>query len=943
MATGKKLIDVGNGKNDQPVAAVLNNNKIYVAGVADGKLSLIALDAATGALDTSFDGDGKFVSGETVTASDNYKAFVTDNGSKIAVFAWSGSSINMFEFTIGSSASLSTPKNISITGNVKDVKQSGSDFIVVADGGLKKVSNTGTVTDISISVSNILDAFVDGTDLIVASTNSGNTLLQSFDGSGVAKKSFYSSSLATPDSNSFTISNTIFSEAKIQKNGNKFLIAGIDGVNLKMIEVENKSDNGNSSLIKTESVSSNLSSSTAKIKDFISDSNNGFLINTDDAVYRLNTSNQLLTSFDTNGKWQPAVGETFISAIANSGETIVLTQKPEGSNQNTQIISLNSNGSLDTAFGDVVNTPTDGPDSLTGDSANNLIKGLAGNDTLDGGKGVDTLVGGAGDDIYYVDVPNDVVQEKDGEGTDKVVVKLARTGFYTLPAFVEDGEIQDGVRKVTVNLVGNELNNTLTGNSMANTLTGLAGNDTLDGGKGADRLIGGAGDDVYHVDHRNDVIVELAGEGTDTVVINTAYYKLPNFVETAKVDSLFTSAVTIVGNDENNMITGGVGNDSLSGGKGNDTFVGSDGVDTIDGGEGQDTIQLTGYFSDYTFKQTGNKQISVFDSKNNNALVLIAKNVESFVFNGDTKTLQDLITAHNTATAFDDILDISKLPLSSSGSTTVDGLAGNDSITGTSDADTLIGGAGIDTLVGGGGDDTYEVDTPKDVVTAGIGIDTVEVKFLKSGLYVLPADVENAEVTNTNNITVNLQGNDIGNLLTGHVGNNMLSGGDGNDTLSGGVGADRLFGDDGDDSLDGGKGNDSLFGGDGDDTLLGGDGNDTLEASAGTDSLTGGDGKDVFMFSVIDSDSKITITDFKSGEDKINLAKIDADSNKANDQAFVFIGSKAFTGTDEAKKPGELRFESNKLEGDMDGDGTADFTINITLTGGSLTVKDFVL
>lgn len=942
MATGKKLIDVGNGKNDQPVAAVLNNNKIYVAGVADGKLSLIALDAATGALDINFDVDGKFVSTQDTTSYTSYKAFV--NGSNIAVFAWSGSSIDMFEFKIGSSASLSAPKNISITGNVKDVKQSGNDFIVVAEAEVIKLDNTGSNPLSISSLTGVLDAFVDGTDLIVASTNSGNTLLQSFDGSGAAKSSFYSSSGTAPDSNSFTISGTSFSEAKIQKNGNKFLIAGTDGVNLKMIEVENKSDNGNPPSIKTESVSSNLSSSTAKIKDFISDSNNGFLINTDDAVYRLNTSNQLLTSFDVDGKWQPAVGETFISAIANLGKTIVLTQKPEGSNQNTQVISLKNDGSLDTAFGDVLNTPTDGPDSLTGTIGKDSIEGLAGNDTLDGGKGVDTLVGGAGDDIYYVDVPNDVVQEKDGEGTDKVVVELARTGFYTLPAFVEDGEIKDGVRKVTVNLVGNELKNTLTGNSMANTLTGLAGDDTLDGGKGADRLIGGAGDDVYHVDHRNDVIVELAGEGTDTVVINTAYYKLPNFVEKAEVHSSFTSAVTIVGNDENNMITGGVGNDSLSGGKGNDTFVGSDGVDTIDGGEGQDTIQLTGGFSDYTFEQTGNKQISVFDTSHNP--ILIAKNVESFVFaTNTTKTLKELIEEHNTATAFDDILDISKLPLSSSGSTTVDGLAGNDSITGTSDADTLIGGAGIDTLVGGGGDDTYEVDTPKDVVTErdNEGTDLVEVKFLKSGLYVLPADVENAEVTNTNNITVNLQGNDIDNLLTGHAGNNMLSGGKGDDTLSGGVGADRLFGDDGDDSLDGGLGNDSLVGGEGNDTLLGDAGNDTLDGGMGTDSLTGDDGKDVFMFSFLDDTVKTTITDFKSGEDKIHLAKIDADSTKPNDQAFVFIGSKAFTGTEDAKKPGELRFESNKLEGDMDGDGTADFTIIITLTGGSLTVKDFIL
>src|SRR3546814_1093820 len=48
-------------------------------------------------------------------------------------------------------------------------------------------------------------------------------------------------------------------------------------------------------------------------------------------------------------------------------------------------------------------------------------------------------------------------------------------------------------------------------------LIGADGNDYLDGSEGIDHLEGGAGNDVYITDDASDVVVEVAGGGTDQV------------------------------------------------------------------------------------------------------------------------------------------------------------------------------------------------------------------------------------------------------------------------------------------------------------------------------------------------------------------------------------------------------------------------------------------
>lgn len=124
--------------------------------------------------------------------------------------------------------------------------------------------------------------------------------------------------------------------------------------------------------------------------------------------------------------------------------------------------------------------------------------------------------------------------------------------------------------------------------------------------------------------------------------------------------------------------------------------------------------------------------------------------------------------------------------------------------------------------------------------------------------------------------------------------------------------------------------------------ILGNSGANILQGLAGSDRLTGGHGRDVmsggsgadtFDFNGIGESSKKAalrdhITDFTRGADKVDLSTIDARSKVAGNQAFKWIGKQDFH-----NKAGELhvyKAGSNMiLEGDINGDGKADFQIQL--------------
>ncbi len=117
-----------------------------------------------------------------------------------------------------------------------------------------------------------------------------------------------------------------------------------------------------------------------------------------------------------------------------------------------------------------------------------------------------------------------------------------------------------------------------------------------------------------------------------------------------------------------------------------------------------------------------------------------------------------------------------------------------------------------------------------------------------------------------------------------------------------------------------------LFGGDGNDFLVGGRGDDRINGGLGFDTYVGGQGNDIFEFDAAAESPKgalrDVILDFRKG-DRIDVASIDAKTG-GGDDLFDFIGKKGFH-----DKAGELRFKGQKLQGDTDGNGSADFEVKL--------------
>jgi Ca2+-binding RTX toxin-like protein len=444
--------------------------------------------------------------------------------------------------------------------------------------------------------------------------------------------------------------------------------------------------------------------------------------------------------------------------------TATVEQIHYSGNGSATILGSDSNNYIGSSIGTDRLEGKGGNDFLFSGAGDDHLEGGAGNDELDGWQGNDVMIGGTGDDVYNVDTAGDVVTEYANEGIDTVKV---RKSSYTLPANVENADLR--YYSGSISVTGNSAGNIFIMGVGAQSVSGSTGNDTvsyayasaavtvdlwtlshggeaaddtfgsienvigsayndvlrtlgtasvLDGGPGADTMEGRAGGDIYYVDNAGDVVIEVAGGGSDEVRIRgLASYTLPDYVE--RLTNTTNFVFTGTGNSGSNEINGGTAADTLHGAGGHDTLNGGAGDDELHG-DGEHDILNGGSGSDLMYGGEGNdifhvevagdtvvELITEGTDQVNTPLVsyTLPDHVENLVFTGTGdpalnytgSNVGNILVGRGGADIF----------LGLGGADELRGEAGDDVLHGGEGDDLLIGGPGMDLLNGGSGGDLF--------------------------------------------------------------------------------------------------------------------------------------------------------------------------------------------------------------------------------------------
>jgi Ca2+-binding RTX toxin-like protein len=571
-------------------------------------------------------------------------------------------------------------------------------------------------------------------------------------------------------------------------------------------------------------------------------------------------------------------------------------------------------------------TGTEGPDNLTNDGTQTLetIDALGGDDVItvnrptqpfsdrniivNGGDGFDTLIINANN---YTISENQGFQGslriREGSGINWTVhwtsierLELNNGRFFN--SNISLGDEIDIIRmtpgfggRIDTNGGNDEIYFTGTGQDGPVVAAGGAGNDLIDlsglqyfGSAGSSHeAIGGDGNDVLRGSGYRDRLD--GGAGDDTLFVHYVHPSLPDS------SVLFDTAL------------GGEGNDLIYFGTALSAY------DVADGGAGRDAVILQGNVT------------AVLSQTNLVGIESISLQTGANAEYGDTANNRydyNLTTADGNVGAGQQLI--------------VNGqslLAGEDfTFNGSAETDgkfLVFGGHGVENLTGGDGNDIFFFEgqrwTVGDKVDGGDGRDALvisagtgfnRIEFAADALTGIESISLNnkfaTDQTQNPNYSILLDNGNVAPGATLIVNGASLTG------------TSHMMSIDGSHVL---NGNLKLFGGGSVDSLTGGAGADTLIGGGSSDLLTGGAGADTFRYDAVSDGSKSDyITDFVTGVDRIDLTRIDANSNVGGDQAFTWIGSNAFSHV-----AGELRIYLDngqwRVEGDINGDTIADFGI----------------
>ncbi|WP_159588743.1 calcium-binding protein [Hydrogenophaga sp. BPS33] len=505
--------------------------------------------------------------------------------------------------------------------------------------------------------------------------------------------------------------------------------------------------------------------------------------------------------------------------------------------------TINAEGGSDVVFGGA------GNDSINGAGGNDWIDGGDGNDAITDTLGVNTLRGGAGNDVLH-----GRGMFEGGQGDDA----LSASDSWSADTYIFNlGDGHDTITEWSVNQS-----------------IGYAGyEDTLQFGAGitaADVQLRRVGNDMVFWLNENDQITVKEWFSTD---INRAYRfiekvafadgtvwntaplmaKTPQAYQAGEMGDVlrgWDGIDLIHGNGGNDTINGEGANDYLDGGDGNDNINAGEGSDVVFGGAGNDSINGAGG-NDWIDGGDGNDAIT--DTAGANTLRGGAGNDVLHgrgVFEGGQG--DDALSASDSWSADTYIFNLGD---------------GHDTITEWS-VNQFIGYAGYeDTLQFGPGITAADVQLRRvgnDMVFWLNENDQITVKewfstdINRAYRFIEKVAFADGTVWNTAPLMAKTpqayQAGEMGDVLRGWDGIDLIHGNGGNDTINGEGANDYLDGGDGNDNINAGEGSDVVFGGAGNDSINGaggndwidgGDGNDAITDTAGANTLRGGAGNDV--------------------------------------------------------------------------------------------------